>query len=97
MLAQESPLRVDVEQRIVARCAAGFRVAFAHPHDDVDASTLRNTTESVSGFAGNTHCIRQQVRVQFVEEMLFTRCSGPDPDWIARMKAAGKTIRRAPT
>ena len=40
MLPYNLPLRVNIEQRVVTGCTPGLSIAFAHPHDDVDASTF---------------------------------------------------------
>lgn len=90
MLAQDLPLRIDKEQCVVAGGATALRIAFAHPHDDCDAGTLCNPAEPICSFAGNAHRVRQQLRVQFVQQSLFTWRNAPDPRGIARDEGGGE-------
>jgi len=90
MFADDLPVRVDIEQRVVAGRPSALSVAFAHPHDDIDPGTLRNPAEPVSAFAGNAYCICQQLPVQFVQQRLFARRNVPDPHRIARDEGCGE-------
>ena len=90
VLAQDTPLGVYIEQRVVEAAPTRLSVALGHAHDHVRLGALRSLAQPLRGGAGDLDGVVQQPSVQLVEQTYLARRNRPHPIGISGDERLGE-------
>lgn len=90
MLAEDSAVRTDVEQRIVDRRPATLGIHLVDADGHGDAPRPGRLAELLRRIAWNRHGVREELRIRFPQRVRVTGGDEPDPERIPRDERLGE-------